>query len=116
LEFGTEAILAVVSVIATFAIMKYKQGDNDEKLKDIERRMKVGEEFMNGYKPIIDHLSRVENAHGAKLDYYGNQITELKSKMVQVPSLKDVRQEFVSCEVCVCNVVNIRKDIERIEK
>lgn len=109
---GTMVSLGVAGagVVATFAILKSKVADSIERDKEQDKRfddyeanqskkIHTLEAFMNEKAPLLDHLSKSENAIFNKLDNYGKDIVALQQKVGQAPTMKEVRDEFVSKEM-----------------
>ncbi len=97
-------------VIGTFAILKTKVNDSIERDKERDKRFEeyqsvqnkrinMLETFMNEKSPLLEHLSKSENAIFNKLDNYGKDIVTLQQKVGQAPTMKEVRDEFVSKEM-----------------
>lgn len=57
------------------------------------------EKFKNEKTPLLNHLSKVEEAYGKKIDIQAKELVELKTKLANVPTMEEVRNEFVSKEM-----------------
>lgn len=90
---------ALIVLVAGYAVLrsnvtKSMQADAKQDLK-----IEALEKFMNEKKPLLDHLSRVEEAFGKKIDFQAKELVELKTKLANVPTMEEVRGEFVSKEM-----------------
>ena len=94
-----DIIIAIATVIASFAVMKHKVSNNDNEIVLVKKQIKELNEFMNSHKPMLEHFSRIENAFGSKIDIHSNSIVELQQRISQAPSMNEVRAEFVSKEL-----------------
>jgi len=104
------AIISISAVVATFAVLKQKVADsiirdNEQDLRFKEFKNKLDDDlielqkFQNESKPHLEHLSRVEQALTKKLDFHSENITRLNQQISQAPTMKEVRDEFVSKEM-----------------
>ena len=103
-------IIAGVGVISTFAVLKQKVADSisrdtEQDIRFKEYRDKVDGElhslqkFKNETTPAIDHYSRIEVSYGKKIEYLTQEITKLNQQITQAPTMKEVRDEFVTKEM-----------------
>jgi len=103
-------LIAGAGVIATFAVLKQKVADSlakddEQDIRFKEFRIKVEDDlsylqkFKNESKPQLEHLSRVEQAITKKLDNSAQEITRLNQQITQSPTMKEVREEFVTKEM-----------------
>ena len=103
-------IIAGAGVVATFAVLRQKvtdsiTRDNEQDIRFNEYRNKIGAElnelqkFKNETTPAIEHYSRIEIAYGKKIDYLTQEITKLNQQLTQSPTMKEVRDEFVTKEM-----------------
>lgn len=90
---------AVATLIAGYAVMRSNVSKGMDSDKAQDEKIEVLEKFMNEKKPLLDHLSKVEEAYGKKIDCQAKELIELKTKLASVPSMKEVREEFVAKEV-----------------
>jgi hypothetical protein len=104
------AAISISAVIATFAVLKQKVADSivrdseqDLRFKEFKNRLddelQELQKFKNESKPHLEHLSRVEQALTKKLDFHSENITKLNQQITQAPTMKEVRDEFVSKEM-----------------
>ncbi len=90
---------AIATLIAGYAVMRSNVSKGMDVDKAQDEKIEVLEKFMNEKKPLLTHLSKVEEAYGKKIDCQAKELIELKTKLASVPSMKEVRAEFVSKEV-----------------
>jgi len=107
--------IAVAGVVGSFAVIRNKVNEGGTKDAEQDKRLKELEQFMNEKRPLLQHLSKVENAFGKKLDDYGNNIVELNQKITQAPTMKEVRDEFVSKEMFKQMEKHIDEKFDRVE-
>jgi len=118
--------IAGTGVIATFAVLKSRVADGLERDKEHKRkfeeyqshqnkRISTLEAFMNEKAPILEHLSKSENAIFTKLDNYGKDIVTLQQKVSQAPTMKEVRDEFVSKEMYLQMKEHIDEKFSKLE-
>ena len=102
--------VVAAGVVSTFAVLKNKVSDSIERDREQDKRFEeyqsatntkvhTLEAFMNEKAPLLEHLSKVENAFGKKLDEHSSSIVAIREKMTQAPTMKEVRDEFVSKEM-----------------
>lgn len=92
-------VIALVGVISTFAVYKNKVSDSEDRDKKQDDRLEKLEKFMNSNTPLLEHLSKSENAIFAKLDKHSSGITTLQQQIGQSPTMKEVRDEFMTKEM-----------------
>jgi len=107
--------IAVSGVVGSFAVIRNKVNEGGTKDSEQDKRLKELEQFMNEKRPLLQHLSKVENAFGKKLDEHGNSIVELNQKVTQSPTMKEVRDEFVSKEMFKQMEKHIDEKFDRVE-
>ena len=107
--------IALAGVIGTFAVMKNKVNEGGTKDKEQDTRLKELEKFMNEKAPLLEHLSKVENAFGKKLDEHAGAIVAVKEKITQAPTMKEVRDEFVTKEMFKQMEKHIDEKFDRVE-
>ena len=108
-------IIAGVGVVSSFAVIKQKVNEGGSKDTEQDQRLALLEKFMNEKKPLLEHLSKVEHAFGKKLDEHGNSIVELRERLSQNPTMKEVRDEFVSKEMFKQMEKHIDEKFDRVE-
>lgn len=91
--------LVFAGVVSTFAVMKYMISKNEEAGKKRDEKQDIFEKFMNEKAPLLDHLSKTEDEMRKQISKQSENITSLKEKISQAPSMKEVRDEFVSKEM-----------------
>jgi len=102
--------ISVVAVVSTFAVLRQKVADSivrdqEQDIRFKEFTIKLDEtiaelqKFKNKSEPHLEHLSRVEQALTKKLDLHSENITKLNQQISQAPTMKEVRDEFVSKEM-----------------
>jgi len=92
-------IVAIVTLIAGYAVLRNNVSKGMDADKAQDKKIEVLEKFMNEKKPLLDHLSKVEEAYGKKIDCQAKELIELKTKLASIPTMREVRDEFVSKEV-----------------
>ncbi len=118
--------VVAAGVIGTFAVLKTKVNDSverdkeqDKKFEDYQtyqnKRMNTLEAFMNEKAPLLEHLSKSENAIFNKLDNYGKDIVTLQQKIGQAPTMKEVREEFVTKEMYIQMKEHIDEKFSKLE-
>jgi len=125
---GTMISLGVAAsgVVATFAVLKSKVSDSIERDKEQDKRFEdyqqshnkkvhLLEAFMNEKAPLLEHLSKSENAIFNKLDGYGKEIVTLQQKVGQAPTMKEVRDEFVTKEMYLQMKEHIDEKFSKLE-
>jgi len=113
-------------IVGTFAILKTKVNDSVERDKEQDKRFEeyqvrqnkkisILEAFMNEKAPLLEHLSKTENAIFTKLDSYGKDIVTLQQKVSQAPTMKEVRDEFVTKEMYLQMKEHIDEKFSKLE-
>ena len=92
-------VVALVGVVSTFAVMRSNVHRLNETNKEQAKKLEELEKFRNENAPVIAHLSKVEDSMFAKIDSHSESLTSLKEQVGQVPSMKEVRDEFVTKEL-----------------
>ena len=102
--------IALVGIISTFAVQKQKVADSIIRDTELDERFKEYkastdkvitdlQKFKNESVPAIEHFSRMETSYGKKIDYQAQEITKLNQQITQSPTMKEVRDEFVTKEM-----------------
>lgn len=93
------ALMAASGIVVTFAILRVTVSklvkENEIQSSDIIKLTK----FKNEKEPLLAHLSKTENEFRAKIEELGKENVALKMKINAMPSMKEVRNEFVSKEI-----------------
>ena len=92
-------VIALVSVVSVFAVMRANVNSLNEENKEQAKKLEQLEKFKSENVPVIKHLSNVENLAFKKIDNHSNLLTSLKEQIGQVPSMREVRDEFVTKEL-----------------
>ena len=108
-------VIAFIGVISSFAVIKQKVNEGGSKDKEQDHRLKDLEKFMNEKQPLLVHLSKIEHAYGKKLDEHSSAIVAVKEKITQAPTMKEVRDEFVSKEMFKQMEKHIDEKFDRVE-
>jgi phosphopantetheine adenylyltransferase len=108
-------IIAFIGAVSSFAVIKQKVNEGGSKDREQDDRLKTLEKFMNEKTPFLDHLSKVENAYGKKLDDHSNALVEVKEKITQAPTMTEVRNEFVSKEMFKQMEKHIDEKFDKLE-
>ena len=85
-------VIAIMGVVAMFAVMKSKVNEGGTKDKEQDFRIKELEKFQNEKSPFLDHLSRFENSTLDKLETHSKKLSSSST-------MKEVRDEFVTKEM-----------------
>lgn len=92
-------IIAIVTAIATYAVMRNNVDrlvkENEKQKADIDNL----EKFKNENAQRIEYLMKASDELKQKAQEQSESITSLKEKVAQAPTMKEVRQEFVSKEM-----------------
>ena len=91
--------VALVGVISTFAVMRSNVHRLTETNKEQGKKLEELEKFRNENAPVIAHLSKVEGLMFKKIDGHSAVLASLKEQISQVPSMREVRGEFVTKEL-----------------
>jgi len=106
---------ALVTLVAGYAVMRSNVSKGMLATAKQDEKIEVLEKFMNEKKPLLDHLSRVEEAFGKKIDIHSREIVELKTKLANVPTMEEVRNEFVSKEMFKQMEKHIDEKFDKVE-
>lgn len=125
---GTIISLGVgaVGAVTTFAVLKTKVADSVERDKEQDKRFEeyqsyqnkkihTLEAFMNEKGPVLEHVRKAEAAIFTKLDNYGKEIVALQQKTSQAPTMKEVREEFVTKEMYLQMKEHIDEKFSKLE-
>jgi len=93
------SIVVIASVIAGYAVMRSNVNKGIEVDKSQDEKITSLVAFMNSKGPVIEQLLKIEESYGKKLDVHSNKIIELTTQLGATPTMKEVRDEFVSKEV-----------------
>jgi hypothetical protein len=107
--------IALVGLVSTFAVLRNKVNDSEARDKKQDEKIAELNKFMNEKAPFLDHLSRAENAFGQKIDIHSKEIIELKTKMANIPTMNEVRSEFVSKEMFKQMEKHIDEKFDKLE-
>jgi predicted RND superfamily exporter protein len=92
-------IIAIITAIATYAVMRNNVDrlvkENEKQKADIDNL----EKFKNENAQRIEYLMKACDELKLKAQDQSESITSLKEKVAQAPTMKEVRQEFVSKEM-----------------
>lgn len=91
--------LAISGLIAGYAVMRATVSKGVEVANKQNSKIEYLDKFMNETKPALEHYSRIEMAYGKKLDILSSELIEAKTRFNQSPTMREVREEFVSKEV-----------------
>ena len=91
--------IALVGVVSVFAVMRANVNSLNEENKEQAKKLEQLEKFRNENEPVIAHLSKVEGLMFTKIDLHSELLTALKEQVGQAPSMKEVRDEFVTKEL-----------------
>lgn len=108
-------LIVSTGIIAAFVIVRHKTNESTTKNKEQDIRLAEAEKFINQHKPLLAHLSKVEEVMFKKLDENGTDITALKQNNSQKPSMEAVRAEFVSKEMFKQMEKHIDEKFDKLE-
>ena len=102
-------------ILSTIAVVKQKINDGGTKDTQQDERLKELETFMNKNQPLLAHLSKSEDQIKDRLDNQGNSIVSMQQQITQVPTMTEVRNEFVSKEMFKQMEKHIDEKFDRVE-
>lgn len=109
-------VVALVGVVSTFAVLRSNVHRLNETNKDQAKKIEQLERFGNENAPVIAHLSKVEGLMFAKIDAHSESLTSLKEKVGQAPSMKEVRDEFVTKELFMQMQKHMDEKFDHVDK
>ena len=77
-------LISVVTIVSSFAVIKVKVKEGDERDIQHENRLKKLEQFMNENKPVLLHFNKIEDSFTHKIDEHGKAIVELYQKHIKL--------------------------------
>jgi len=92
-------LIAIITLVASYAVMKSNVAKSAKTIDTLVNENKVLNDFMTSKAPLLNHLSKKENFVDGKIEEMGKEIVEIRTQMAQVPTMKNVRDEFVSKEL-----------------
>jgi len=92
-------LIIIAGFIGTFAVIRSKVVVGESKNIKQDERIEILEKFMNNNTPLLTHLSKSENTIFSKLDIHSNNITTMQQQIGQSPTMKEVRDEFMTKEM-----------------
>ena len=92
-------IIALITLVASYAVMKSNVSKSAKTIESLVAQSEKLTEFMNAKLPLLNHLSKKENFTDGKIESMGKEIVELRTQLAQVPTMRDVREGFVSKEI-----------------
>jgi len=109
-DWMVSLVIASIGVVSTFAVLRQKVADSiqrdidqDEEFNTYKEKLSNSieelQKFRNETSPAIEHYSRIEVGYGKKIDYLTQEITKLNQQITQAPTMKEVRDEFVTKEM-----------------
>lgn len=107
--------IALVGVISTFAVLRANVQRLNEVNKDQAKKLEDAEKFINEKRPMLEHLSKSEEQFFKRMNAQGDDLTSLKEKISQAPTMKEVRAEFVSKELFLQMQKHIDEKFDRLE-
>lgn len=109
-------VVALVGVVSTFAVLRSNVHRLNETNKEQGKKLEELEKFRNESAPVIAHLSKVEDSMFAKIDSHSESLTALKEQVGQVPSMKEVRDEFVTKELFLQMQKHMDEKFDHLDK
>ena len=110
------ATIALVGVVSVFAVMRANVNSLNEENKEQAKKLEQLEKFKNESAPIINHLSNVEDLVSKKIDNHSNLLTSLREQIGQVPSMREVRDEFVTKELFLQMQKHMDEKFDHLDK
>lgn len=107
--------IAVFGIAVSWGVQKSDIAKSKKTDDDQDKKIEELQKFMNAKEPLLAHLSKVEESCGKKLDFHNADITKLKQEITQVPTMKEVREEFVSKEMFKQMEKHIDEKFDRVE-
>ena len=92
-------LISIIGAASGFAVVRSKVNESGHRDKEHDARLKSLEQFMDANTPFLKHLSKVEESFSRKIDEHSNSIVEINQKVTQSPTMKEVRDEFVTKEM-----------------
>ena len=108
--------IALVGVVSVFAVMRANVNSLNEENKEQAKKLEQLEKFKSENVPVIKHLSNVENLAFKKIDNHSNLLTSLREQIGQVPSMKEVRDEFVTKELFLQMQKHMDEKFDHLDK
>ena len=109
-------VVALVGVVSTFAVLRSNVHRLNETNKEQAKKLEQLERFGNENAPVIAHLSKAEDLMFAKLDAHSESLTSLKEQVGQAPSMKEVRDEFVTKELFMQMQKHMDEKFDHVDK
>lgn len=106
----------VITFASTFGAMKSKATAADIKDKEQDKNFVILNKFMNENVPLLRHLSKAENAIVDKQEEQSKDIVSLKQKIAHSPTMKEVRDEFLTKEIFIQFEKHIDTRFDHFEK
>lgn len=117
---------ALATFIATFSVLKQKvnvaekrDDEQDEAFKafktELYKEIALINKFISETRPAIEHYNRIEVGYGKKLDVHSEAITMLSQQVTQSPTMKEVREEFVTKEMYQQMQKHIDEKFDKLE-
>ena len=108
--------IALVGVVSVFAVMRANVNSLNEENKEQAKKLEQLEKFKSENVPVIKHLSNVENLAFKKIDNHSNLLTSLREQIGQVPSMREVRDEFVTKELFLQMQKHMDEKFDHLDK
>ena len=108
--------VALVGVVSTFAVLRSNVNRLNETNKEQAKKLEEVDEFRNKNAPVIAHLSKVQDLMFAKIDAHSESLTSLKEQVTQAPSMKEVRDEFVTKELFLQMQKHMDEKFDHLDK
>lgn len=91
--------VALAGSVAMFAVLKANVKRLVKATDEQAENLVLINKFVNEKRPLLDYLSKSKKEVVRRLDNQRDDLTALKEKSGQSPSMRDVREEFVTKEI-----------------
>lgn len=92
-------IIAVIGAIATYAVMRNNVDRLVKENEQFAKRVEELEKFKNETSPQFNQMTKQCEEIQEKQNSQAQTIATLKEQIAQAPTMKEVRQEFVTKEM-----------------
>ncbi|PHQ89509.1 MAG: hypothetical protein COB42_06695 [Sulfurimonas sp.] len=108
--------IAILGVATTWGILKNKIESLLLLTKSHTDLLVELQKFKNENNPLLLHLSKIEEKHGRKIENQAKDLIALQTKLANVPTMEEVRSEFVSKEMFKQMEKHFDENFDRVEE